>query len=61
MNELIQLLAIANQAAATLNVVLPIFQRMHAAGRTTMTDEEKAQVRQLALDSEQRLAAVTAP
>lgn len=59
MNELIQLLAIANQAAATLSVVLPIFQRAHAEGRTTLTDEEKAQVRQLALDSEARLAAAT--
>lgn len=59
MNELIQLLAIANQAAATLNVVLPIFQRAHAEGRTTLTDEEKAQVRALAIASEERLDAAT--
>lgn len=59
MNELIQLMAIATQAAHTLSVVLPIFQRAHAEGRTTLTDEEKAQVRQLALDSEARLAAAT--
>lgn len=57
MNELIQLIAIANQAASALGVLLPILARAHAEGRTTLTDEEKVQVRQLALDSEARLAA----
>lgn len=57
--SVIELLAIASQAATTLSVLVPILQRAHAEGRTTLTDEEKAAVRQLALDSEARLEAAT--
>lgn len=57
--SVIELLAIASQAATTLSVLVPILQRAHAEGRTTLTDEEIAQVRALAIASEQRLDEAT--
>jgi len=56
---LIDLLALANQAGALLNTVLPILQGMSAEGRTQATPEEIAKVRALAIASEQRLDAAT--
>ena len=57
--NVIDLLALANQAGTLLNTVLPILQGMHAEGRTQATPEEIAKVRALALASEDRLDAAT--
>lgn len=57
--SVIELLAIASQAATTLSVLVPILQQAHAEGRTTLTDEEMAKVRALAIASEERLEAAT--
>ncbi len=55
----VDLLALANQAGALLNTVLPIVKGMAAEGRTQATPEEIAKVRALAIASENRLDAVT--
>lgn len=57
--NVIEALAIVNQAASTLGVLAPILQRMHAEGREDLTPDELAQVRAITLASEQRLEAAT--
>lgn len=57
----IDILALLNQAGILISTLSPILSRMNAEGRTELTAEEVASVRALALASEARLEAATAP
>jgi hypothetical protein len=55
----IDLLALINQAGILISTLSPILTQMNAEGRTSLTPEEVASVRALALASEGRLDAAT--
>jgi hypothetical protein len=55
----IDLLALINQAGILISTLSPILTQMNAEGRTSLTPEEVARVRALALASEDRLDAAT--
>jgi hypothetical protein len=55
----IDLLALINQAGILISTLSPILTQMNAEGRTSLTPEEVASVRALALASEDRLDAAT--
>lgn len=57
----IDILALLNQAGVVINTLAPILSQMNAEGRQELTAEEVAKVRALALASEARLEAATAP
>lgn len=57
--NVVDILALIVQATTHLNTLATIVQRARQEGRETLTDEEKAQVRAMALASEARLEAAT--
>lgn len=57
--NVVDVLALLIQATAHINTLALIIQRARQEGRDQLTAEEIAQVRAIALDSEDRLAAVT--
>lgn len=57
----VDILALLNQAGVLISTLAPILSQMNAEGRTELTPEEVASVRALALASEARLEAATAP
>ena len=58
--NVVDVLALLIQATTHINTLATIIQRARTEGREKLTDEEMAQVRAMALASEQRLAAATA-
>jgi hypothetical protein len=57
--NVIDVLALLIQATGHINTLATIIQRARAEGRDQLTAEETAQVRAMAIASEERLAAAT--
>lgn len=59
--NVVDVLALLIQATTHINTLATIIQRARQEGREQLTAEELAQVRAIAIASEDRLRAVTAP